>query len=91
MLDICLFGKIQDGDSALFTEIRLSRLSLRRALSLPPASGRQNTISQTDSKVLALPRPRAARGREKFYLLKGVKKDIIKKISFIKAGIWLRR
>lgn len=71
MLDISLFGKIQDGNRALFTEIRLSRLSLRRALS--PA------------------RPRTARRREKFYLLKGVKKDIIKKISFIKAGIWLRR
>ena len=71
MLAICRFGKIQDGDSALFTEIGLSRLSLRRARSPPPARGWQR--------------------REKFYLLKGVKKDIIKKISFIKAGIWLRR
>ena len=39
MLDISLFGKIQDGDSALFTEMRLSRLSLRRARS--PARKRQ--------------------------------------------------
>ena len=43
------------------------------------------------SRALSPARPRAARRREKFYLLKGVKKDIIKKISFIKAGIWLRR
>lgn len=39
MFDICRFGKIQDGDDALFPEIRLSRLSLRRALS--PARKRQ--------------------------------------------------
>ena len=42
-------------------------------------------------RALSPARPRAARRRKKFYLLKGVKKDIIKKISFLKAGIWLRR
>lgn len=39
MFDICRFGKIQDGDDALFPEIGLYRLSLcPRALSRPQAA-----------------------------------------------------